>query len=320
MNEACRICGNTANQQQFTGSERMFGWGDSFPYFQCGRCGCLQIAAVPDDLARFYPPHYQSFAASPLPQRGLKAKLASTRDFFAATNAGLLGRVIGQSRSMPGSLTSLAHVPVRKNMRILDVGCGSGQLLAVLHRAGFKHLAGIDPFVPNDIKVAPGVSVRKISLDRVGEQFDLIMLHHVFEHVPSGLEMLEHCRRRLTPLGKVLLRFPTADSDAWQQYRECWVQLDAPRHLFLHTKASLDLLAKKAGLKIEKWFCDSTDFQFWGSELFRRGRPLFDGQGTPARPSMFFEEDELKAFAEKARMANAAQRGDQVVVILGTAG
>jgi SAM-dependent methyltransferase len=270
---------------------------------------------MPEDLSRFYPPGYYSFHVKPFPQSGWKSKLAAARDFSAATGSGLRGKLLGRLTPARADVASLADVPARRDMRILDLGCGSGQLLSILYRAGFEHLSGMDPYLEADIDVLPGLRVRKQSLEQTTEQFDLIMLHHVFEHLESGRQTLQHCRERLSSAGKVLLRFPTAESDAWVQYREHWVQLDAPRHLFLHTRASFEILAGQAGLKIEKWRCDSTGFQFWGSELYRKRLSLYDAGGTVIDPINHFGKAEMKQFEERAKQANINQRGDQVVVV-----
>jgi len=316
MNQTCRICSSNAQHATYVCHEKMFGCPDEFPYFQCSDCGCLQIAAVPVDLGRFYPANYHSFHSQIIPQKGLKSRLAAARDFSMATNAGFLGKLINQFIPTRPDVLSLGSVPLRRENRILDVGCGGGQLLCFLHRAGFHWVTGADPFLSGDIEAQPGVVVRKLTLEQIQEKFDLIMLHHVFEHMESGLEALKLCRERLLPGGKILLRFPTADSEAWKLYRQDWVQLDAPRHLFLHTRTSFNLLVKKTGLKIEKWFCDSTTFQFWGSELYQKNQPLFDRTGKATLPENHFSEMEMKAFAQRTKKVNAAQQGDQVVALL----
>jgi SAM-dependent methyltransferase len=274
------------------------------------------MAAIPTDLGRFYPRNYYSFHVNPFPQSGWKSRLAAMRDFSAATGTGILGKWLGQITPARSDVASLAHVPARKDMRILDMGCGRGQLLSILHRAGFSHLSGIDPFLSEDIEVLPGLYARKQSLEQIQEQFDLIMLHHVIEHVESGRQTLQACRQRLAPHGRILLRFPTPESDAWEQYRENWVQIDAPRHLFLYTRAGLQLIAEQSGLKIEKWLCDSSAFQFWGSELYRKGLPLYDGNRIAMNPESHFTKAEMKAFDRRSKIANAHQRGDQVVAVL----
>ena len=311
MNYNCRICLSSARHDVYNCREKMFGWGDVFIYFQCSKCGCLQIAATPSDLGRFYPPIYYSYHLQPLPQHGWKSRLAATRDFSKATGTGIVGKLLNVLVPARTDLASLAEVPARPEMHILDVGCGRGQLLSILHRAGFVYLSGIDPYLPEDIEVLPGLHVRKQSLEQVAGQFDLIILNHVFEHAESGRQMLNVCRQKLNAHGKILLRIPTPESEAWEHYRENWVQLDAPRHLFLHTRASLQLLAGQTGLKIEKWVCDSTEFQFWASELYRKGLSL---NGTS--PESFFSKAEMQSFGKKAKAANARQRGDQATVIL----
>ncbi len=41
-------------------------------------------------------------------------------------------------------------------------------------------------------------------------------------------------------------------------------QIDAPRHLYLHTETSLQRLAAETGFQIEKVLYDATGFQFCG--------------------------------------------------------
>src|SRR6185436_3569999 len=61
---ACRICGNAEGNQTFFPREMMFGWREEFEYLECGRCGCLQIARIPANLAKYYPSDgYYSYKA-----------------------------------------------------------------------------------------------------------------------------------------------------------------------------------------------------------------------------------------------------------------
>lgn len=316
MNETCRICSATGGHELFTFRERMFGWGDEFAYFRCRQCGCLQIADVPPDLARYYPPIYYSFHLQPVPQHGWKPRLMGLRDRAVATRRGWFGWLLSRRYPARVDVEGLGCVPVRRDMRILDVGCGRGQLLSILRRAGFRHLLGVDPHLAGDIEVVPGVRVLKRHLSEVKEQFDLIMLHHVIEHVEDGRLMLVECRERLAAGGHVLLRFPTVECEAWERYREYWVALDAPRHLVLHARASLETLARQAGLRIVGWQCDSAGFQFCASELYRKGLPLTQPDGTPAAFEAHFTRRQLDQFEREARALNSANRGDQVVVWL----
>lgn len=316
MNNTCRICASAGSHQTFDCSEGMFGLGGVFSYFQCSACGCLQIAEVPHDLGRFYPAEYYSMQANPFPQKGIKACVAGLRDYTRLIGKGWLSWCLPKGPSARGDFAALGAIRITPKMRILDLGCGCGQLLSLLHRAGFRHLFGIDPYLSEDREIVPGLVLRKQFLESVQDKFDIIMLHHVFEHIPDGRAMLSLCKDRLLGGGKILLRIPTVDSMAWEKYREKWVQLDAPRHLFLHSRSSLSMLANQAGLRIEALWCDSWVFQFWGSELFKRGVPLFQENGEPVVLADHFSPSELRAFSAETRKLNSAERGDQLVAIL----
>jgi hypothetical protein len=316
MNAACQICFSRANHARYRAREQMFGWGDEFDYLCCAECGCLQICRVPEDLPRFYPPTYYSFHSQSIPVHGVKAWLSAKRDAQAVTGRGFLGFLLNQLIPAGPDVRCLGGVPARKEMRILDVGCGSGHLLSVLHRAGVGQLEGIDPYVSGDAEIRPGLWVRKLVLDQVSGNFELIMLQHVFEHVALGRELLVAGRQHLSAKGKILLRFPTPESAVWERYRENWVGVDAPRHLFLHTRKSLGILAGQAGLVIERCWCDSSAFHFWASELYQKGLSLLDQTGRGRDPAQHFTKAQMKGFDQQARKANASGRGDQLVAVL----
>jgi SAM-dependent methyltransferase len=213
-------------------------------------------------------------------------------------------------------VASLSRLPLRRDLRILDVGCGRGQLLSLLHRAGFRDLQGVDPFLPEDLEVLPGLVVRRQSLESLQEDFDLVMFHHVLEHIAEGGRALAAARARLRSGGRILVRIPTVDGAAWERYRENWVQLDAPRHFHLHSRASLELLAAQAGLAVRQCWCDSSAFQFWASELYRAGKPALGATGRPLRLEDHFTPAQLAAFERDTAALNASGRGDQLAVVL----
>lgn len=316
MDAVCRICAARGGHATHRFRERMFGWGDEFDYFQCRQCGCLQIEKTPADLARFYPPYYYSYGLQPVPQHGWKARLAGLRDRAAATGRGWLGGRLARKWPPAPEVACLAQIPLDLEARVLDVGCGRGQLLSVLHRAGFRRLLGVDPFLPKDVEVLPGLRVLKQRLEDVAGPFDCLMLHHVFEHAENGRGLLTACRERLAPGGTILLRIPVVDCAAWERYGEFWVGLDAPRHLILHSRTSLALLAGQAGLRCVRSWCDSGAIQFSASELYRKGVPLFDPQGRPTPMEPHLSPEQLRQFEHQARELNAAGRGDQIVALL----
>src|SRR6185503_4644963 len=108
--------------------------------------------------------------------------------------------------------------------RILDVGCGAGGLLLKLQREGFRSLLGADPFIQADIDYGNGVKILKRGVDALEEQYDFIMLHHSFEHVPDPAAVLGKLALRLAPGRTLLVRVPVADSHARRTYGIHWYQ------------------------------------------------------------------------------------------------
>jgi len=151
----------------------------------------------------------------------------------------------------------------------------------------------------------------KRDLSTMDGVFDLIMAHHSFEHMPSPRIALADVRRLLKPEGNALIRCPVARSRAWLEYGADWVQLDAPRHLFIPSMAGFARLAEVSRLNLWKVSCDSYAFQFWGSELYRRGISLRNG-----RQGRYFSRRVLRQFEERARALNQTMEGDSACFYL----
>lgn len=312
----CRVCGACGNHPRYLAREMMLGLKNTFEYFQCGACGCLQIAKPPSDLSEYYPADYYSFAkvpnSGPL-KRCVKRLWAS--HILGAPN--LPGALLSRRYGVPPVLDWVKRAGVRRHQSILDVGCGSGHLLQSLNEAGFSRLLGMDPFLDQDTCGRNGVRILKRTLEEMDGVYDFIMLNHSFEHMENPLAALKHVHRLLRQGCVALLRLPVADGYAWHTYGIHWVQLDAPRHLFLHTERSLRLLVERASLQIEQVVHDSTAFQFWGSEQYRQDIPLRDERSYAVNPGgAKFAKEDMEQFELMAARLNAKGEGDQACFYL----
>lgn len=310
----CRICGNAAGNRTLTAREMMFGMRDAFEYVECSACGCVQIAHVPADLGRYYPPDYYAYAV-PHREGRVRRALQRMRADHLLGWPNPAGWLMTQRYGVPPAIEYVRHAKVNRSQSVLDIGCGSGELLLGMRSYGFKRLTGVDPFVAGDIDYGNGVRVWKRTIHTHNETHDFIMLHHTFEHMDEPQSVLNRLHALLNPGGAVLIRLPVASGVAFATYRSDWVQLDAPRHLFLHTPKSLALMAERAGLAIVDTVFDSTAFQFWGSEQYRKDIPLRDPNsyrnGAPV-----FSASEIEEFERKAAGLNAQGLGDQAAFYL----
>jgi 2-polyprenyl-3-methyl-5-hydroxy-6-metoxy-1,4-benzoquinol methylase len=311
----CKICGNKNNNRHHQPKEMMLGIRDRHDYLECGECGCLQVGTLPNNLAEYYPENYYSYHKNEY-QHPVKKQLIQLRDKFAVTGQCVLGQLI--SIIYPESkLASLQRLKITKQSRIMDVGCGAGNLLHSLAEIGFKQLLGIDPFNQKDIAYENGLKIKKQSIHEAKGQWDVIMFHHSFEHVYDQHEVLDKVHSLLTQEGCCLIRIPTVSSYAWVHYGLDWVQLDAPRHLFLHSIKSMQYLAKQHGFTLEHVHYDSNALQFWGSEQYQQNIPLRDSKSyADNKENSPFSEKQIQEFEKRAKELNAHQQGDQAAFYL----
>jgi 2-polyprenyl-3-methyl-5-hydroxy-6-metoxy-1,4-benzoquinol methylase len=314
--KACRICGNAEANKTYIAKEMMFGLKDEFEYLECANCKCLQLMSIPADLSKYYPENYYSYfskgeqhhiqtSVSKTIKRQIKKVLLDS--FLKGDN--MIGRLI--SPKLGGYYPWIKKATLTSRSRILDVGCGSGELLLKMSNDGFKDLTGLDPFIKEDIHYKSGITIHKKTLDQLNEPFDLIMMHHAFEHMDHPLSIIQQIHSLLRPGGLALIRIPVGDSYAWKKYGVDWVQLDAPRHLFLHTTKSMQILCQQSGFTLDDVIYDSWSLQFYGSELYKKGIPL-----RADKEKEIFTPQQMDAFQHQARELNEKKEGDSACFYL----
>jgi SAM-dependent methyltransferase len=301
----------------------MFGLRERFEYLECAACGCLQLLDAPADMARFYPDDYYSLGGAPeVVDRPLPAQARKARALVLLhAPAGVVDALV-HARWVPPLLVPtefmwLAGLGLKLSSAVCDLGSGSGQVLAWMLGQGFSNLTGFDPYIDRDLCIGGRVAIRKLGLEDMPGGWDLIMLNHSFEHMAAPALVLEGLRERLNEHGSVLIRMPVATSWAWRTYGADWVQLDPPRHLFIHTQRSMSILAERAGMIVARVFFDSGSFQFWGSEQYRRDIPHRDPRSYWENPATeLFTPGEIKAFHRRAQRLNRQGLGDSAGFVL----
>lgn len=321
MNLLCRICENSENNKIHQAREMMFGTRDCFDYLECGKCGTVQIIEIPD-LSKYYPQDYYSFNSPEveLPQSFKRKTAARLAASYFINKRNFIGKYLAEKKEwinylFPASLKEEV-LDIDFNSRILDFGCGSGRLLKILNYFGFQNLTGADAFIKGDIFYPNGIRIYKKPLNEIDGVFDLIMLHHSFEHLPNPFETLQDIKKILSENGICLIRIPLINY-AWEKYGINWVQLDPPRHLFLYTEKSFRLLAEKSGFSVEKIVYDSEEFQFWASEYYSKDIAMneadwFDGNFDKS----LFTEQQFNEWKTLAKCLNSEKKGDQACLYI----
>jgi SAM-dependent methyltransferase len=268
----CAICGNIKNNRIHHAREMMLGLRDRFRYVECFNCRCVQLIDVPDDMTKYYPKNYYAF----VPQGGIEGALKKRWAAQAIGRWSLAGWMCQLMLGPHLAMTSIRRAEIPLDARILDVGCGVGWLIRDMKKIGYRQVSGMDPYIEDDLRDHDGVLVKKCSLHEMTGEFDVIMLHHSFEHLADQAGALNEIRRLLSPTGRILIRIPIADSYAWKHYGINWMHLDAPRHLFLHSPTSMRLLAKACGLQVSELIYEGNASQFVCSEQYAKDVALVD--------------------------------------------
>lgn len=133
---------------------------------------------------------------------------------------------------------------IKKNARILDVGCSTGSLLFYIKNKGYKNVSGIDP-APKCKLVAKkqyGLDVATYDLDSFHpkKKYDLIILSQVLEHLIDVKESIKKISSWLKDDGYIFIGVPNAEK-FYLNFKEPFGEFST-EHINFFTEASLYFL------------------------------------------------------------------------------
>ena len=167
-----------------------------------------------------------------------------------------------------------AHVP---HGRLLDVGCGPGLLLDEARRRGYDvfglELSATAAAHARDVL---GLPVREMPLEHlVSEEFDVIVLADVLEHLDDPLAALEGCRDLLAPDGVLCVVTPDPSSlVARLAGRRWWGFLPGHAHLLPRRTLREVLAGRGLVISTDVSLVRSFSARRWVEGLAERAGPL----------------------------------------------
>lgn len=120
--------------------------------------------------------------------------------------------------------------------RVLDVGCGTGHLLARLNRRWPSDGLELSEYSAQIAgRTSPTSSIWRTGAELPSGRYDAFTAIHVVEHIPDEAlgELLTELRRAATPTGRALVVTPDPEGRAHALHGPRWHALTDPTHINL---------------------------------------------------------------------------------------
>jgi SAM-dependent methyltransferase len=166
--------------------------------------------------------------------------------FVDRLRTALVGRSI--RRSLPG----------KSDLVALDLGCGYHATYLRAIRPRLARGVGVDVSVSTECDTIPRLEFLRGTVDATlpslpADEFDLVLLISVLEHLIDPLSALTHCRRVLKPEGLLMLNVPTWPAKPVLEFSAFRLGTSPPLemddHRMYYSKRDLWPLLVKAGFK-----------------------------------------------------------------------
>lgn len=266
----CYICG-TQGETLYKGlKDRLFGAPGEWNFKKCPNPGCglmwLDPMPVKETISLAYTNYYTHLDTDRFSKTWPRSAYNVVKEGYLAHKYSYSKASVPIWKKLLGMLIYLhpgrradvdfnvMYLPASPQGHLLEVGCGSGQMLKRMQEMGW-HVEGVDfdaSAVENARKKGLHVCFGTLEAQNYADNhFDVIFMSHLIEHVHDPLKLLREGHRILKPGGQAVLVTPNNESLGHKLFKEAWRGLEAPRHLYLFSLKALKELSQEAGFKVK---------------------------------------------------------------------
>jgi SAM-dependent methyltransferase len=293
----CILCGNAQNKIVLATQDYALRTPGEFCLVGCTQCGLIYTNPRPtaESIALCYPENYEPYLHDTATNQKYGGKWRLWLENTAEkAYLKLYRRYQNIKLDVPLPLAWLLAQPRRADFlrinwveggKVLDVGCSTGRYLEKLQRYGWD-VYGVEsnPIIADYARQKRGLNIHAGTLEAAefpAQFFDAIVFSHVLEHLHDPLAELQEVRRILKPGGQLVIALPNWGSLGRKLFKEHWMALEIPRHLYHFDVTHLRRLLEKAGFNqitaINYNFLSGIWLQ---SVLHRRGKNVSDLKDT----------------------------------------
>lgn len=266
ISSPCLCCGHATVLQVLTITDHSVS-GEQFPILECSACGFRITGNAPD--AAHIAPYYVS------------------EDYISHTNTnrGLINQLYLWARvfTLRQKKKLITTITRKSTGDLLEVGAGTGYFAETMQKADWKVTA-----------LEPDAGAREIARQRAGlhlipsdhlfelpsENFDVITLWHVLEHVHELSSYLHNFHRILRRDGFLIIAVPNYTSPDAQHYGTHWAAYDVPRHLYHFSPDSMQKLLAAHQLElvgVRPMWLDAFYVSLLSEKYAKGGNNIFSG-------------------------------------------
>jgi len=269
---ACPLCGAQRHEDYLCAPDLLCPRRTAWRFVRCAECRLVYLNPRPtrEAMHAHYPENsYYAYAERPHytpPQVGTLRR--ALRDFILrehfgyrhmALDRGLTlcstaaGRCLVRAATGPLKGRFSYALPWRGSGRLLDVGCGSGEYLAVQRELGWQ-VAGVEmsSAAARFGRERLGLPVVEGGIEESAfpdGAFDVVRFNHSLEHIHNPLAAARKAYRLLREGGQLRVAVPNGASIGARLLGPLWRGYDPPRHLTVFTHSTLAALVERAGFR-----------------------------------------------------------------------